>query len=72
MVNNNKAKMRLEAMLGNADSADDDALCIALWLLEREGKVRRVLDAGDATECIDEVMRLEQWESAHPRPGSTP
>jgi len=48
-----------------------EALDIALWLLEREGEVAKVREAGEAhSRSIDVwVQGLIDWEREHPKPG---
>jgi hypothetical protein len=61
----------------------ENALDIALWLLEREPAVAKVvklaaefgdLDSDDHDVCVDQTFaaaqELEHWETEHPRPGS--
>jgi len=61
----------------------ENALDIALWLLEREQAVAKVvklaaefgdLDSDDHDTCVyqtfDAAQELEKWEREHPRPGS--
>lgn len=62
-----EAKKTLREMK-NGEWSRDEALDIALWLLEREPMVVLLRAEIDAEFCF-ELRVLDEWERADPRPG---
>lgn len=65
------ARLVKRSVRGDIDINGDEttALDIALWLMEREGYVRAIVNATNLHAEALATQAMIDWEAEHPRPG---